>query len=81
MEEDSHENNYINTINRKQLDAVLKPPENNSEAKKLNEKGFDYSLLKQLIKNQDKKKENVILLSTGSYNPVHRMHLEILNIA
>ena len=81
MEEDSHENNYINTINRKQLDAVLKPPEENPEAKKLNEKGFDYSLLKQLIKNQDKKKENVILLSTGSYNPVHRMHLEILNIA
>ena len=34
-----------------------------------------------LLKNADKTKENIILLTTGSFNPIHRMHLEILNIA
>ena len=42
---------------------------------------FDYSLLKPLFQNIDFKKENIILLTTGSYNPIHRMHIEILNIA
>ena len=45
------------------------------------EKGFDYSLLHDLINKSDKTKKNAILLSTGSYNPIHRMHLEIFNIA
>lgn len=42
---------------------------------------FDYSLLKPLLTNIDNKKENIILLTTGSFNPIHRMHLEILNLA
>ena len=42
---------------------------------------FDYSLLKPLFKNIDFKNKNIILLTTGSYNPIHRMHIEILNIA
>ena len=44
-------------------------------------KDFDYSLIEDLLKVADKNKENIILLTTGSFNPVHRMHLEILNIA
>ena len=56
---------------------------NNEENQKkfVKEKGFYYPLLNKLIENSDKNKENIILLTTGSYNPVHRMHLEILNIA
>ena len=42
---------------------------------------FNYKLLEPLLKDIDNKKENIILLTTGSYNPIHRMHLEILNIA
>lgn len=42
---------------------------------------FDYSLIEPLLKNIHNKKKNIILLTTGSYNPIHRMHLEILNIA
>ena len=42
---------------------------------------FDYSLLKSLLQSYDNNNENIILLTTGSYNPIHRMHLEILNIA
>ena len=45
---------------------------------------FDYSLLEPLIneiKEENKDKTKIILLTTGSYNPIHRMHLEILNIA
>ena len=42
---------------------------------------FDYSKLEPLIEKADKKKENIILLTTGSFNPIHRMHLEMLNIA
>ena len=42
---------------------------------------FDYSLLKPYLLEADKRKENIILLSTGSYNPIHKMHIEILNIA
>lgn len=45
---------------------------------------FDYSLLKPLLSKYNKtkgNKKNVILLTTGSFNPIHRMHIEILNIA
>ena len=42
---------------------------------------FDYSIIENLLKDADEKKENIILLTTGSFNPIHRMHLEILNIA
>ena len=43
---------------------------------------FDYKRkLIPLLKSVDKTKENIILLTTGSFNPIHRMHLEILNIA
>ena len=43
---------------------------------------FDYQKeIKPLLENIDNKKANIILLTTGSYNPIHRMHLEILNIA
>ena len=47
----------------------------NNKYKVLN---FDYSLLKPLL---SEKKENIVLLVTGSFNPIHRMHIEILNIA
>ena len=46
--------------------------------------GFDYSSLKPLLNKYNKTKDikkNVILLTTGSFNPIHRMHIEILNIA
>ena len=46
-----------------------------------NEKGFDYSKLKLLLSKAAPNKENIILLTTGSFNPIHRMHLEILHIA
>ena len=42
---------------------------------------FDYRELKQYLNNLDSKKKNIILLSTGSYNPVHRMHIQIFNTA
>ena len=42
---------------------------------------FDYGKLKQYLNKIDNKKKNIILLSTGSYNPVHRMHIQILNTA
>ena len=45
------------------------------------EKDFDYSLIDKLLEKADKTKENIVLLTTGSYNPIHRMHLEIINIA
>ena len=49
---------------------------------KLKIQSFDYrGILEPLIANSAKKKENIILLTTGSFNPIHRMHLEILNIA
>ena len=70
-----------------------KSPENNKDEQKNNiydfkeapEKNkvvdFNYSLLEPLFQNKDAKKVNIILLTTGSYNPIHRMHIEILNIA
>ena len=42
---------------------------------------FNYSLLEPFLSKAEKTKENIILLSTGSYNPIHKMHIEILNIA
>ena len=33
-----------------------------------------------LLANSNSKK-NIVLLTTGAFNPIHRMHLEILNIA
>ena len=38
-------------------------------------------LIIPLLSNADKHKENIVLLTTGAFNPIHRMHLEILNIA
>lgn len=34
-----------------------------------------------LLYQADQNKQNIILLTTGSFNPIHRMHLEMLNIA
>ena len=44
---------------------------------------FDYkkNLNSLVLKAGPNKKNNIILLTTGSFNPIHRMHLEILNIA
>lgn len=44
---------------------------------------FKYEYIMQIYKTKqlDCKKEDVILLTTGSFNPIHRMHIEILNIA
>ena len=47
-----------------------------------NEPNFNYrDLIIPLLSNADKNKENIVLLTTGAFNPIHRMHLEILNIA
>ena len=54
-----------------------------------NHKGDDYDeqldsdlkkIICPLLANADKDK-NIVLLTTGAFNPIHRMHLEILNIA
>ena len=37
-------------------------------------------IISPLLANSNSK-ENIILLTTGAFNPIHRMHLEILNIA
>jgi nicotinic acid mononucleotide adenylyltransferase len=58
-----------------------KEEEKGEEKVELSEKGFDYSLLNKMLEKADKSKENIVLLTTGSYNPIHRMHLEMLNIA
>ena len=44
-------------------------------------KDFNYSSISKLLKNIDKNKQNIVLLTTGSFNPIHRMHLEIFNLA
>ena len=58
---------------------------NKSPEKSLNYKykviDFDYSELESLLSDIDTTKENIALLVTGSFNPIHRMHIEILNIA
>ena len=58
-----------------------KEEEKGEEKVEFLEKGFDYSLLNKMLEKTDKSKENIVLLTTGSFNPIHRMHLEILNIA
>ena len=43
---------------------------------------FDYKKeITPLLYKSDSNKKNIILLTTGSFNPIHRMHLELLNIA
>ena len=66
----------------------VKPKGKNEEEEEIEEEegeiDFDYSKIEKLlekVENNINKKEKIILLTTGSYNPVHRMHLEILNIA
>jgi nicotinic acid mononucleotide adenylyltransferase len=46
-----------------------------------NDDNFDYTKINNLLKTQNNDKENIVLLTTGSFNPIHRMHLEIVNIA
>ena len=47
-----------------------------------NEPIFDYKgIIQPLLANAEKGKKNIVLLTTGAFNPIHRMHLEILNIA
>ena len=72
-------------IGNKDGDKVGNKPKNYIQ-EKVNQKmpinnDFDYSIIENLLKDADEKKENIILLTTGSFNPIHRMHLEILNIA
>ena len=43
---------------------------------------FNYqNKLIPLLYRVDQNKQNVILLTTGSFNPIHRMHLKMLDIA
>ena len=51
------------------------------ENENVNDDIFDYGELRLDLNKIDTKKKNIILLSTGSYNPVHRMHIQILNTA
>lgn len=50
-----------------------------------NSKEFDYSEIKKIytekVQGIPKHKKLIILLSTGSFNPIHRMHLTMYNIA
>ena len=49
---------------------------------KQNNSDFNYKKeIMPLLYKSDSNIENIILLTTGSFNPIHRMHLEILNIA
>ena len=75
--------NCLENSEKGEKNEELKSIQEEKIQKEIKEKGFNYSSLKPIIDNADKKgkKQNVILLSTGSYNPIHRMHLEILNIA
>ena len=67
--------------NNKEKENEGKKEEEKEEENFIIQKDFDYSLLDKLLEKADKNKKNIILLTTGSYNPIHRMHLEILNIA
>ena len=43
---------------------------------------FDYEkIINPLLSKADEGKKNIVLLTTGAFNPIHKMHLEILNIA
>ena len=68
-----------NKIENKEKEKIQKKENENSFD--INLKDFNYSIIEDLLKMADKNKENIILLTTGSFNPIHRMHLEILNIA
>ena len=70
-----HPQNYNQPTNQHKYHKLIE------EEEEIIEKDFNYSKLVNLLDKIDKKKENIILLTTGSFNPIHRMHLEILNIA
>ena len=56
---------------------------NHNEDDYLNEQ-LDLDLkekISPLLKNSKEKNNNIVLLTTGAFNPIHRMHLKILNIA
>ena len=72
-------NKEQNKIENKEKEKIQKKENENSFD--INLKDFNYSIIEDLLKMADKNKENIILLTTGSFNPIHRMHLEILNIA
>lgn len=56
--------------------------EPNSRYYKQNNFNFNYKKeIMPLLYKSDSNMQNIILLTTGSFNPIHRMHLEILNIA
>ena len=57
--------------------------DNNHNSDDYYDKQLDSELKKivsPLLANSNSK-ENIVLLTTGAFNPIHRMHLEILNIA
>ena len=78
-EQNKIENKEQNKIENKEKENTQKEEKENSFD--INLKDFNYSIIEDLLKMADKNKENIILLTTGSFNPIHRMHLEILNIA
>ena len=55
---------------------------NENQYKKKTNQFFNYKEnITPLLFQSDQNKKKIILLTTGSFNPIHRMHLEILNIA
>lgn len=40
-----------------------------------------YEIIEQKLKENHNNKKKIVLLTTGSYNPIHRMHLTMLKIA
>ena len=79
-QQQSYPHQFYHTSTHKQY-SIQKYYLNIEEKDEILEKDFDYSKIDKLLEEVDKKKENIILLTTGSFNPIHRMHLEILNIA
>ena len=57
--------------------------QNNDYNNNINNKPIiDYrSIISPLLANAVKGNTNIVLLTTGAFNPIHRMHLEILNMA
>ena len=85
-------NEYFNKIKEKEREKKeneRKEKEKKEKEKKEREREyekaeddcFNYGELNKYLNKIDNKKQNLILFSTGSYNPIHRMHIQILNTA
>ena len=72
---------FIDKYKMNEKEKEKKKERRKREYENIEDDYFDYRELKQFLNEIDSKKKNIILLSTGSYNPVHRMDLQIHNTA